>query len=214
MRWAKGRRSTNIEDRRGGGRRMGRTAGIGGVGAIIAAIAIFFLGGDPRMVLELVGGGGGGGTIGQQEIQTSPEEEQVKDFLSVVLADTEDTWGPIFQQAGGTYQPPNLVLYRNATPTACGQGQAAAGPFYCPGDQKLYLDLSFLSEMKRMGAEGDFALAYVIAHEVGHHIQTLVGTAKEVRQLQAQASQVQSNQLQVRMGTPSRLLRWCLGAPC
>lgn len=196
MRWAKGRRSTNIEDRRGGGR-IARTAGIGGAGAIIAAIAVFFLGGDPRMVLDLVGGSGG--SISQQEIQTSPEEEQVKDFLSVVLADTEDTWGPIFQQAGATYQPPNLVLYRNATPTACGQGQAAAGPFYCPGDQKLYLDLSFLSEMKRMGAEGDFALAYVIAHEVGHHIQTLVGTAKEVRQLQAQAGQVQSNQLQVSM---------------
>lgn len=119
-------------------------------------------------------------------MQTSPEEEQVKDFLSVILADTEDIWRPIFQQAGATYQPPDLVLYRNATPTACGQGQAAAGSFYCPGDRKLYLDLSFLSEMKRMGAEGDFALAYVISHEVGHHIQTLVGTADKVRmELQA-----------------------------
>lgn len=196
MRWGKGRRSTNIEDRRGGSR-VGRTAGIGGVGAVIAAVAVFLLGGDPRTVLELVSGGGG--QLGQQEIQTTPEEEQVKDFLSVVLADTEDTWGPIFQQAGSTYQPPSLVLYRNATPTACGQGQAAAGPFYCPGDQKLYLDLSFLSEMKRMGAEGDFALAYVIAHEVGHHIQTLVGTAKQVRQMQARANEIQSNQLQVRM---------------
>ncbi len=195
MRWAKGRRSTNIEDRRRGGPRIGR--GVGGLGAIIAVIAVFLLGGDPRTVLDLVGGGGQLG--GQQQIETSPEEEQVKDFLAVVLADTEDTWGPIFQNAGSTYQPPSLVLYRNATPTACGQGQAAAGPFYCPADQKLYLDLSFLGEMKRMGAEGDFALAYVIAHEVGHHIQTLVGSARDVRQMQAGASQIESNQLQVSM---------------
>lgn len=196
MRWTKGRRSTHIEDRRGG-RRIGRTAGIGGGAAILAAIAVMILGGDPRTVMDLVGGGGT--TSQQQEIQTTQEEEQVKDFLSVVLADTEDTWGPIFQQAGATYQPPDLVLYRQATPTACGQGQAAAGPFYCPGDRKLYLDLGFLSEMKRMGAEGDFALAYVISHEVGHHIQTLVGTADKVRQMQAQSGQPQSNQLQVMM---------------
>jgi predicted metalloprotease len=196
MRWAKGRRSTNIEDRRGGSR-MGRTAGIGGGAAILAAIAVMILGGDPSTVIEMVGGGGG--TSNQEQIQTTPEEEQVKDFLSVVLADTEDTWGPIFEQAGYTYQPPNLVLYRQSTPTACGQGQAAAGPFYCPGDRKLYLDLGFLSEMKRMGAEGDFALAYVIAHEVGHHIQTLVGTADQVRQMQARSGQIESNQLQVSM---------------
>ncbi|MGI9437599.1 MAG: KPN_02809 family neutral zinc metallopeptidase [Geminicoccaceae bacterium] len=195
MRWSKGRRSTNIEDRRGG-RRFGRTAGIGGGAAILAAIAVAILGGDPSQVIEMMGDGQGGG---EQQIQTSPEEEQVKDFLSVVLADTEDTWGPIFQQAGGTYQAPDLVLYRESTPTACGQGQAAAGPFYCPGDRKLYLDLGFLNEMKRMGAEGDFAVAYVIAHEVGHHIQTLVGTADKVRQMQAQSNQTQSNQIQVRM---------------
>jgi len=198
MRWSKGRRSANIEDRRGG--RIGKAAGgIGGVGIIIA-IAVAFFTGDPTLLLRQVTSGLSGSTPShQQDLQTSPEEEQVKDFLSVVLADTEDTWGPIFQQSGYTYQPPNLVLYRQTTATACGQGQAAAGPFYCPGDRKLYLDLGFLSELKRMGAEGDFALAYVIAHEVGHHIQTLVGTADKVRQMQAQSGQVESNQLQVRM---------------
>ena len=106
----------------------------------------------------------------------------------MVLADTEDVWKGIFKQNNLTYQEPTLVLYTDQTPTACGTGQAAAGPFYCPGDRKLYLDLNFLGEMKRMGATGDFALAYVIAHEVGHHVQTLVSTADKVRQMQARSS--------------------------
>ena len=201
MRWGKGRRSANIEDRRG--RRMGGKAagGIGGIGLIIA-VGYFFLSGDPSMLIRQIAGGIGGG---QPQIQSSEprelteQEKQLTDFVSVVLADTEDVWHGIFEQNGLTYQEPTLVLYTDATPTACGTGQAAAGPFYCPGDRKLYLDLSFLGEMQRMGATGDFALAYVIAHEVGHHVQTLVGTAAKVREMQARSSQVQSNQIQVAM---------------
>ena len=198
MRWGKGRRSANIEDRRG--RRMaGKAGGIGGIGLIIA-VGYFFLSGDPSMLIRQIAGGIGGGQQQQTApVQTSEQEQQVADFVSVVLADTEQVWQGIFEQNGLTYQDPTLVLYTDQTPTACGTGQAAAGPFYCPGDKKLYLDLSFLGEMKRMGATGDFALAYVIAHEVGHHIQTLVGTADKVRQMQARSSQTESNQIQVAM---------------
>ncbi len=199
MRWGRGRRSSNIEDRRG--RRMGGRAagGIGGIGLIIA-VGYFFLSGDPSMLIRQIAGG-----VGQPQVQTSEprelteQEKQLTDFVSVVLADTEDVWKGIFEQSGLTYQEPTLVLYTDVTPTACGTGQAAAGPFYCPGDRKLYLDLNFLGEMKRMGATGDFALAYVIAHEVGHHVQTLIGTADKVRQMQSQSSQTQANQIQVRM---------------
>ena len=200
MRWGKGRRSANIEDRRG--RRMGGKAagGIGGIGLIIA-VGYFFLSGDPSMLIRQIAGGGGG----QPQIQSSQpselteQEKQLTDFVSVVLADTEDVWHGIFQANNLTYKEPVLVLYTDQTPTACGTGQAAAGPFYCPGDHKLYLDLNFLGEMQRMGATGDFALAYVIAHEVGHHVQTLLGVAKEVRQMQARATQIESNRIQVAM---------------
>jgi len=151
------------------------------------------------MLIRQIAGGIGNQTQQTAPAQTSEQEQEVADFVSVVLGDTEEVWRGVFQQNGLTYQDPTLVLYTDQTPTACGTGQAAAGPFYCPGDQKLYLDLSFLGEMKRMGAEGDFALAYVIAHEVGHHIQTLVGTAKKVRQMQARSSQIEGNQIQVKM---------------
>ena len=198
MLWKRGRRSANIEDRRG--RRGGRAAGgIGGIGLLIA-VGYFFFSGDPSLLIRQITSGISGGQPQQTApAQTSEQEQEVADFVSVVLADTEEVWRGIFQQNGLAYEDPVLVLYTDQTPTACGTGQAAAGPFYCPGDQKLYLDLSFLGEMKRMGAEGDFALAYVIAHEVGHHVQTLVGTAKKVRQMQARGSQIESNQLQVRM---------------
>ncbi|MEM7044489.1 MAG: neutral zinc metallopeptidase [Pseudomonadota bacterium] len=200
MLWRKGRRSANIEDRRG--RRVGGKAagGIGGIGLIIA-FGYFFLSGDPSMLIRQIAGGGGIGSKPQQTIpaELTEQEKQLTEFVSVVLADTEDVWRGIFEQNGLTYQDPILVLYTDQTPTACGTGQAAAGPFYCPGDRKMYLDLNFLGEMKRMGATGDFALAYVIAHEVGHHVQTLVGTSDKVRQMQARSSQIESNQLQVRM---------------
>ncbi|MEM8951029.1 MAG: neutral zinc metallopeptidase [Pseudomonadota bacterium] len=200
MRWGKGRRSANIEDRRG--RRMGGKAagGIGGIGLIIA-VGYFFLSGDPSMLIRQITGGSNFSSQPQHTVpaELTEQEQQLTEFVSVVLADTEDVWRGIFEQNNLTYQDPTLVLYTDQTPTACGTGQAAAGPFYCPGDQKMYLDLNFLGEMKRLGATGDFALAYVIAHEVGHHVQTLVGTADQVRQMQARSSQIGSNQLQVKM---------------
>ncbi len=173
MRWRGKRRSSNIEDRRGqsGGRRMGRRAGMGGGMTIIALIAAMIFGFDPSALLGVLGGSSA--PAPQSRAPSNGQDAEVVEFLGVVLADTEQVWGEMFQRAGLQYKPPKLVLYNDATPTACGTGQAAAGPFYCPGDHKLYLDLSFLAELQRMGAQGDFALAYVIAHEVGHHIQTL-----------------------------------------
>ena len=193
MEWKSRRRSSNVEDRRG--QRMGKGTAIGGGGIVLALVAVFILGQDPQQVLE------GIQQQPQQQgpYQPSPQEQQVADFVSVTLADTEDTWAEIFQQAGAQYPPPKLVLYSDMTPTACGTGQAASGPFYCPGDKKVYLDLSFLNELQRMGAKGDFSVAYVLAHEVGHHIQTITGTSDKVRQAQSRASQTQSNAIQVRM---------------
>ncbi len=194
MRWKNRRQSSNVEDRRGQGR--GKGVAIGGGGIVMALVAIFLLGQDPAEVLQ---------DMTQQPQQTqgpyqaSEQEQHVANFVSVVLADTEDTWTKIFQQAGYQYKPPKLVLYSDMTPTACGTGQAASGPFYCPGDQKVYLDLSFLNELQKMGAKGDFSVAYVLAHEVGHHIQTITGTSAKVRQAQQRASKVEANGIQVRM---------------
>ncbi len=196
MRWRQGKRSQNIEDRRGSSGRGRKAAGLGGGVTILAFIAALILGVDPGQITRLLGGGQ---TAQQTPIQTNAQEEEIKDFLSVVLGDTEQVWSQVFQQAGVRYKAPALVLYRQATPTACGTGQAAAGPFYCPGDHKLYLDLSFLSELKRMGASGDFALAYVIAHEVGHHIQTLEGTAEKVQSARSRSDKVTGNRIQVAM---------------
>ena len=194
MQWKGRRRSSNVEDRRGQG--MGKGAAIGGGGIIMALVAIFLLNQDPAQVLQ--------GMQQQQPQQQGPyrateQEQRVAEFVSVVLADTEDTWSKIFKQAGAQYPPPKLVLYSGMTPTACGTGQAASGPFYCPGDQKVYLDLSFLNELQKMGAKGDFSVAYVLAHEIGHHIQTITGTSDKVRQAQSRASKAQSNAIQVRM---------------
>ena len=199
MRWRGKRRSSNIEDRRGqsGGRRMGRRAGMGGGMTIIALIAAMIFGFDPSALLGVLGGGSA--PAPQTRAPSNGQDAEVVEFLSVVLADTEQVWGEMFQRAGLQYKPPKLVLYNDATPTACGTGQAAAGPFYCPGDHKLYLDLSFLAELQRMGAQGDFALAYVIAHEVGHHIQTLEGTAAKVQRARQQMSQTDGNRVQVAM---------------
>lgn len=200
MRWEGRRQSSNVEDRRG--QRMKRGAAVGGGGIIMALVAIFLLGQDPAQVMQ---------QMQQQQAQqqkqpqsqgeyrASAEEEKVKDFVSIVLAETEDTWNAVFQKAGYQYKAPKLVLYTGMTPTACGTGQAASGPFYCPGDQKAYLDLSFLNELRRMGAEGEFAVAYVLAHEIGHHIQTITGTSDKVRQFQARASKAQGNAMQVKM---------------
>lgn len=159
------------------------------------------LGVDPTQILQLLGGV-------QNSVQTSPApppaaggpQDEAADFVSVVLADTEDTWGGLFRAAGSRYDQPTLVLFENYVQSACGMTSSATGPFYCPGDQKLYLDLSFLRELQRMGAGGDFAVAYVIAHEVGHHIQTITGIERQVRAAQQRSRrEADRNAIQVRM---------------
>lgn len=195
MRWEKGRRSTNVEDRRGQSVRAG--AGIGGGAIIIALIAVFVFGQDPTEVIQQVGRSAN--TQSAPPTPRSAEEEKAAEFVSVVLADTEDTWTGLFRAAGGQYQLPTLVLYSDQVQSACGFGSAASGPFYCPGDGKLYLDLSFLGELQRMGAAGDFAVAYVIAHEVGHHVQNLAGTARQVQAARQRLGKAEGNALQVRM---------------
>lgn len=195
MRWKNRKRSSNVEDRRGKG--MGKGKAIGGGSIIMALLAIFVFGQDPGQVVQ--GLLEPSGERSSKDYKPNAQEKEVYDFMSVVMGDTEETWGRVFQQAGYQYKEPKLVIYSGATQTACGTGQAASGPFYCPGDQKIYIDLSFLNELQSMGAQGDFAVAYVLAHEVGHHIQTITGTSSKVRQAQQRASKVQSNGIQVRM---------------
>jgi len=207
-----GRESDNIEDRRGegpvggggfggGGFPVGRV-GIGTV--VIALVASYFLGIDPRVVLGVLGGGMDSGPPPQTKVQTGPASKQPTDqrghFVSVVLADTEDTWTALFRERGKTYQPPKLVLYSRSYPTACGTGSAASGPFYCPSDQKVYLDTSFFDLLQqRFKAPGDFAQAYVIAHEVGHHVQNQLGVMAQTAQLRERMSERQYNQVSVRV---------------
>ncbi len=199
------RQSENVEDRRGqsGGRMpMGRAGGIGGLGLIVVVILALVFGVDPRQLLGGIDAGGGGQVAeGPAEpYQETAEEAARSAFVKVVLADTEDTWNGIFQAAGKQYPAPTLVLFRGAVESACGFAQSAAGPFYCPGDQKVYLDLSFYDEMAgKLGAKGDFAFAYVVAHEVGHHIQTVLGTSGKVNAARQRASEEESNALSVRL---------------
>ena len=197
MRWQKGRRSRNVIDRRGQSVRKGPALG-GGV-IILALIAAVFFGADPRVVLETVGGLQQTSAPSQPAGPRPAAEDRAADFVSVVLGETERTWESIFQQAGSRYQPPKLVLFTDGVSSACGFASSAAGPFYCPGDNQLYLDLGFLSELQRMGASGDFAVAYVIAHEVGHHIQNLAGVARQVQATKQRLGQREANALQVRM---------------
>jgi uncharacterized protein len=196
MRWRAGRRSTNVEDIRAEGmpRRMPAGMQIGGGAALLLLLVSLLLGGDPGVLLDLLSTEGGP----PPGHHSGPRNDEAADFVSVVLADTEDTWGAVFASAGQAYRPPKLVLYADAVESACGLNAAATGPFYCPGDRKVYLDLSFLSELSRLGAAGDFAVAYVIAHEIGHHVQNLVGTAQHVGRLQRQASQAEAKALSVR----------------
>jgi len=191
MRWQMGRRSSNVEDRRGGGGAPA-VAG-GGLGVILIALIAMFLGVDPSFILE------GTQTSNAPTPLGSGQSDELSEFVSVVLADTEDTWNPIFQQIGRDYQEPTLVLFTNQVDSACGRAQAAVGPFYCPADQKVYIDLSFYQDLRdRHQAPGDFAQAYVIAHEVGHHVQTLLGVSQQVQQAKQRVSQTESNQLSVR----------------
>lgn len=199
MKWEGNRQSDNVEDRRGDGAPMlgGRSIGIGTI--VVALIGGWVLGINP---LTLLGVLSGGGSVVQAPVpaQAPPAHDTMAQFVSTVLADTEDVWGPIFQQGGGAYREPRLVLFRGAVPTACGTGQAAMGPFYCPGDQKVYIDLSFYDQLKnQLGAPGDFAQAYVIAHEVGHHVQHLLGISGQVEQMRGRVSQVAYNRLSVKL---------------
>lgn len=194
MRWRGRRGSSNIEDRRG--IRFGRAGGIG-IGTIVLALLAIYFGQDPSVVLQ--GVQPSTPTAEQVPYEESPEEAQLREFVSVVLADTEQTWGEIFDAAGRTYREPTLVLFSGAVESACGFAQAAVGPFYCPGDHKVYIDLSFYQELQsRFGAPGDFAQAYVVAHEVGHHVQTLLGISARTLAARQRASETQANALSVR----------------
>ena len=199
MRWQGHKESSNVEDRRAGGP-GGRRAGLGLGTIAIAVVAAWLFGVDPRMVMGLLEGVETvTGSSTQQGPAPKPTDETGR-FVSVVLASTEETWSQLFAQGGQTYQPPKLVLYSGRIDTACGLGAAASGPFYCPGDQRLYIDLSFFELMReRLGAPGDFAQAYVIAHEVGHHVQNLLGTMAQMERARARVSESQYNALSVRL---------------
>ncbi|MCL4246356.1 MAG: neutral zinc metallopeptidase, partial [Candidatus Dadabacteria bacterium] len=180
MRWRMGRRSTNVEDRRGV-RLGGRGAAGGGIGLLIILVIAVLLGADPVKLLSDISSTGVDQSSYYEQQPVSEEDRELADFVSVVLADTEDTWTDIFARYNGSYQEPTLVLFSGAVESACGYAQSAVGPFYCPGDQKVYIDLDFYRDLKnRYQAPGDFAQAYVIAHEVGHHVQNLLGISDQV----------------------------------
>ena len=199
MRLGGERRSDNVEDRRGI-RVSRRTVGVGGgIGTILLVIAALYLGIDPRLFLS---GGPAEEQVSEQASTgaRSAEENQMADFASAVLASTEDAWGDLFRRGGKSYQPPKLVLFTDAAQSACGFAQAAVGPFYCPADQKVYIDLTFYKEMKdRLQAGGDFAEAYVIAHEVGHHVQNLLGIMEKAQAARARVDEARANQISVRL---------------
>jgi predicted metalloprotease len=200
MRWEDQRRSGNIEDRRGirvpGG--VGGGMGIGTV--VIVLIVSWITGANPLTLFQLAGGLSGGGEAPVEQGRVgAPTNDPQAEFVAVVLASTEDAWGRIFQQSGERYTPPTLVLFNDAVQSACGTNSAAVGPFYCPADQRVYIDLGFFRELdQRFGAPGDFAQAYVVAHEVGHHLQTLLGVSERVMAMRQRAGEVEGNQLSVR----------------
>jgi len=211
MKWENNRQSDQVEDRRssgggmfgGGGRRVGGK-GIGLGTIVIALLAGWIFGINPMTILGFLGGAG---DLAPTQTQNAPASapavkptDEMGQFVAAVLGGTEDVWMTVFRQSGSQYQKPRLVLFRGAVPTACGTGQSAMGPFYCPGDQKVYIDLSFYDTLKRqLGAPGDFAQAYVIAHEVGHHVQNLMGLTQQVEQARQRVSQREYNALSVRL---------------
>ncbi len=191
------RESTNVDDRRG--KTYGTVGGIGLGGLVILGLIKLLLGGSPTDVIEMVGNGMG---MVEEQTQTefSPEEQELATFAKQIMAGTEDVWTEIFRQMGRRYEPPTLVLFSNAVQSGCGGATSDSGPFYCSADRSVYLDLSFFSTMKRQfGADGDFAYAYVIAHEVGHHVQNLLGTLSQAHNQMSRVSQVESNQISVRL---------------
>ncbi len=203
MRWEGNRESSNVEDRRddGGGGGFGfggRSIGIGTI--VIALIGGAIFGVNPLTILSLLTGGPAPQVQQQGPAHAPPANDRSAKFVSVVLADTEDVWGRLFQQGGATYHPPKLDLYRGAIGTACGTGQSAMGPFYCPSDQKVYIDLGFYDTLRnRLGAPGEFAQAYVIAHEVGHHVQDELGITRKVDAMRSRMNRTQANNLSVRV---------------
>jgi uncharacterized protein len=211
MRWQLGRRSQNIEDRRGYSGARGfplprgipmsrgvRRGGLGGIGLIVFVLIALFLGVDPRLLFQ-------GDSVTEVPYSEAPgtpppADDEAAQFVATVLGYTEDTWGALFEQMGRTYREPTLVLFSGQVASACGYAQAAMGPFYCPADEKVYIDLSFYRELReRFGAPGDFAQAYVIAHEVGHHVQNLLGIAEQVQGVRQQVSETEANSLSVMM---------------
>jgi predicted metalloprotease len=197
MDWQNGRRSDNIEDRRG--MSLGRGVVGGGIGTVVIAVIAMFLGVDPRVVLQGAGELAPPAAEQRAPVRSDPAEERMKDFVSVVLADTEDTWGAIFAAGNARYEAPKLVLFTDAVRSACGNAQSAMGPFYCPGDHKVYIDLSFYRDLtEKLGAPGDFAQAYVIAHEIGHHVQNLLGISDKVHAARQRSDEARANALSVR----------------
>lgn len=204
MRWDGNRESDNVEDRRssggGGGSPVfgGRSIGVGTI--VIALIGGWVLGVNPLTILGALSGGGSPVVQQQAPAQKPPQDDQMARFVSTVLADTEDVWTQVFKEGGARYVDPKLVLFRGATSTACGTGQSAMGPFYCPADQKVYIDLGFYQTLKnQLGAPGDFAQAYVIAHEVGHHVQNLLGISQKVDQARQRMSKAEYNRMSVKL---------------
>ena len=196
MRWRGERQSTNIEDRRG--MSGGKIAVGGGLGTIVILIIALLFGADPRQLLEQAPTDPSSGV--QSSRPLNPEEEELKQFVSVVLAKSEDVWHDVFRQNGREYREPTLGLFTDQVQSACGMAGAAVGPFYCPGDEKVYIDLSFYEELRRrFNAPGDFAQAYVIAHEVGHHVQNLLGISDRVDAARGRVSEVEANRLSVRL---------------
>ena len=201
MRWEGREQSSNVEDRRGTAMAVGGLVGGGGLGTLVIMLIIMFLGGNPQQLME---------QVGQQQEQNPTQARQTPEndadaplveFVSVVMKDTEDVWGKLFkEQLGSRYQEPKLVLFKGEVRSACGQATAAVGPFYCPGDSNVYLDFDFFRELKnRFKAPGEFAMAYVIAHEVGHHVQNQLGLSAKIQGMQNRAGEVESNQLSVRL---------------
>ncbi|MES2362746.1 MAG: neutral zinc metallopeptidase [Pseudomonadota bacterium] len=211
MKWEGNRESDNVEDRRddgggsgggfsGGGLLGGRSIGIGTI--VVALLGGWMFGINPLTILSLLSGGSPPAQVQQQQgpAHRPPADDRMAKFVSTVLADTEDVWTDVFSKGGATYVKPRLVLFRGATQTACGQGQSAMGPFYCPGDQKVYIDLGFYETLtKQLGAPGEFAQAYVIAHEVGHHVQNLLGISGKMDQMRSRVSKVEYNALSVKL---------------
>jgi len=197
MRWRDQRQSSNIEDRRGSGSRSGLAVG-GGIGSIVIALLAYFLGFDPGSLPDQAPTQNLPGA--QSGAPANPDEDTLKQYVAVVLAQTEDVWTQIFQQQGQQYEEPRLVLFSDQVQSACGIAGAAVGPFYCPTDRKVYIDLSFYRELRsRFKAPGDFAQAYVVAHEIGHHVQNLLGISDKVHRAEQASSKTEANALSVRL---------------